>query len=56
MLCDLSSQQSIRAFVAEFLRTHDALHVLVNNAKWPGAKNERPRHLAGPPFHVKQAV
>lgn len=32
MLCDLSSQQSIRAFAEEYKRTHDRLHVLVNNA------------------------
>ncbi|HLL55205.1 MAG TPA: SDR family oxidoreductase [Myxococcaceae bacterium] len=32
MLADLSSQKSIRAFAAEFKRTHDRLHVLVNNA------------------------
>jgi NAD(P)-dependent dehydrogenase (short-subunit alcohol dehydrogenase family) len=32
MLADLSSQASIRAFAAEFKRTHPKLHVLVNNA------------------------
>ena len=32
MLCDLSSQQSIKAFVSEFLATFDRLDVLVNNA------------------------
>ena len=32
MLADLSSQASIRDLAAGFLRTHDKLHVLVNNA------------------------
>jgi NAD(P)-dependent dehydrogenase (short-subunit alcohol dehydrogenase family) len=32
MLCDLSSQRSIRAFAAEFKAKHQRLHVLVNNA------------------------
>lgn len=32
MLCDLSSQKSIRAFADEYKRTHGKLHVLVNNA------------------------
>jgi retinol dehydrogenase-14 len=32
MLCDLSSQRSIREFAERFKRTHDRLDVLVNNA------------------------
>jgi NAD(P)-dependent dehydrogenase (short-subunit alcohol dehydrogenase family) len=32
MLCDLSSQKSIREFADEFKRTHDRLDALVNNA------------------------
>jgi NAD(P)-dependent dehydrogenase (short-subunit alcohol dehydrogenase family) len=32
MLCDLSSQASIRRFADELARRHDRLHVLVNNA------------------------
>jgi NAD(P)-dependent dehydrogenase (short-subunit alcohol dehydrogenase family) len=32
MLCDLTSQASIRAFAERFLSEHDELHVLVNNA------------------------
>lgn len=32
MLADLSSQQAIRTLAAKFGRTHDRLHVLVNNA------------------------
>jgi NAD(P)-dependent dehydrogenase (short-subunit alcohol dehydrogenase family) len=32
MLCDMSSQASIRAFAAEFRAGHDRLDVLVNNA------------------------
>lgn len=32
MVCDLSSQGSIRQFVAEFKAKHGRLHVLVNNA------------------------
>ena len=32
MLCDFASQADIRRFAAEFLASHDALHVLVNNA------------------------
>ncbi|MCA9927974.1 MAG: SDR family oxidoreductase [Anaerolineales bacterium] len=32
MLCDLSSQQSIRDFAEQFRAAHDRLHVLVNNA------------------------
>jgi NAD(P)-dependent dehydrogenase (short-subunit alcohol dehydrogenase family) len=32
MICDLSSQKSIRRFVDEFKRQHDRLDVLVNNA------------------------
>jgi len=32
LICDLSSQQSIRDTAAEFLTSHDKLHVLINNA------------------------
>lgn len=32
LLCDFSSQKSIRAFVAEFRAKHPRLHILVNNA------------------------
>lgn len=32
MLCDLGSQESIRAFCAEFKKKYDRLNVLVNNA------------------------
>ena len=32
MICDFSSQKSIRQFAAEFKHKHDRLHVLVNNA------------------------
>ncbi|MFN8578324.1 MAG: SDR family oxidoreductase [Candidatus Sericytochromatia bacterium] len=32
MLCDFSSQKSIRAFVDEFKSKYDKLHILVNNA------------------------
>ncbi len=32
LLADFASQTSVRALAAEYLRTHDSLHVLVNNA------------------------
>ena len=32
MLCDLASLKSVRAFAEEFQKTHDSLHILVNNA------------------------
>ncbi len=32
MLCDLSSQRSIKQFATEFAKRHDRLDVLVNNA------------------------
>src|SRR4051812_19536953 len=32
MLCDLSSQKSIRELAEQFKRTHDRIDVLVNNA------------------------
>jgi NAD(P)-dependent dehydrogenase (short-subunit alcohol dehydrogenase family) len=32
MVLDVSSQSSIRSFVADFEKSHDALHILVNNA------------------------
>jgi len=32
LLCDFSSQASIRSFAADFLARHDRLHVLLNNA------------------------
>lgn len=38
LLCDFSSQKSIRALAAEFKATHDRLDVLVNNA---GTVNEK---------------
>ncbi len=31
-MCDLSSQSSIRAFAEEYIKVHEHLHVLVNNA------------------------
>jgi NAD(P)-dependent dehydrogenase (short-subunit alcohol dehydrogenase family) len=39
LLVDLSSQKSIREGAEEFLKTHDKLHVLINNA---GAANGKP--------------
>lgn len=43
MLVDLASQRSIREFAAEFLRRHDKLHVLVNNAGvWTTTKKQSP--------------
>lgn len=32
LLCDLSSIVSVRKCVSEFLKTHDSIHVLINNA------------------------
>ena len=43
MLVDLSSQRSIREFVAELDRRYDKLHVLVNNAGvWTTTKKQSP--------------
>src|SRR5262249_15220597 len=40
LLCDFSSQASIRGLAEEFLARHDRLHVLLNNA---GAVNRKRR-------------